>query len=684
MPLQIQGEVPDGGGRPLTVIDSGALGRVVLFAALAAAAWATAAPLLARRTRDLRLLASGRRSLYASGLLVLFALLLLVGALFARDFSIAYVANYSSRSTPPIYTLTALWAGMEGSLLFWTLTTSGYAATAVALQRKRRADLLPVANAVLGGTISFFLLMLSFGANPFAASNPIPVDGSGLNPLLQSPFMAIHPVLLYLGFTGFVVPFAFAISALMEGKLDFRWFTSTRRWTVLAWSFLTVGIVLGAAWAYHELGWGGYWAWDPVENASLLPWLTGTAFLHSVMIQERRGMLKVWNVALILSTYALAIFGTFLTRSGLLSSVHTFSESPIGKYFLPFLALVVLGAFGLLGWRADRLRSRQRLDSALSREAMFLFNNLLFTAIAFAVLWGTLYPILVEAFSGTKISVGPPYFNGVVVPVGLALLALTGIGPLVAWRRASVESLRRQFTLPVLAGSAAVVALAAAGIRSAGALTAMGLCAFVGTVMVAEFVTGAAAHRAIERSGWLHGLVRLIGRNRRRYGGYIVHLGVVLVFLGLSGAAFRQSWSGNLSPGQSFEIGSYSLTYREPRVFPTDEKMVMMAVMDVTRRGERIVTLTPQRNFHFAQRQPQSEVGLRTTLAEDLYVVVTQIDQTRTATIRAWINPLVVWIWIGGAVMAAGILVILSAKPAAEPVPSRTAAPRRERPVVKV
>ncbi|MGH9195998.1 MAG: heme lyase CcmF/NrfE family subunit, partial [Acidimicrobiia bacterium] len=513
---------------------------------LATACWATVAPLLAKRRRDSRLFTSGTRALYATGLLVAFACILLLVALYSRDFSIGYVANYSSRSTSAVYTFTALWAGMEGSLLFWTLMTCAYGGSAIALQRRSRADLVPVATSVLSGSVVFFLAMLAFAANPFAPSNPIPIDGGGLNPLLQSPFMAIHPVLLYLGFTGFVVPFAFASAALLEGRLDVRWFTSTRRWTVLAWGFLTVGIVLGAAWAYHELGWGGYWAWDPVENASLLPWLTGTAFLHSVMIQERRGMLKVWNVALILSTYTLAIFGTFLTRSGLLSSVHTFSESPVGKFFLPFLAVLVVGAFGLLGYRSDRLKSRRRLDSVLSREAMFLFNNLLFTAIAFTVLWGTLYPILIEATRGTEISVGAPYFNAVVIPIGLALLALTGIGPLVAWRKASAQNLRRQFTVPALGGGAAILALAASGIRSSAALLAFGLSAFVAVATIGEFVSGASAHRRVEGVGWIRALKRVVGRNRRRYGGYIVHLGVVLIFIGLAGAAFKQTWSGNL------------------------------------------------------------------------------------------------------------------------------------------
>lgn len=661
-------------------MDLAAAGRSVLYAALITGVWATVAPIAGQRFRDLRFLESARRAIYATTGLLVAATIILLFALFGRDFSVEYVANYTSSSLSPAYTLTALWAGMEGSLLFWTLITSVYAATAIAIQRNRRPELVPIAGSVLGGLLVFFCAMLAFGANPFRSLSPIPADGAGLNPLLQSPFMTIHPVLLYLGLTGFAVPFAFAISALVSGRLDFRWFTATRRWTVLAWSFLGIGIIVGAGWAYHELGWGGYWAWDPVENASLLPWLVGTAFLHSVLIQERRGMLKVWNVGLILGTYALAIFGTFLTRSGLLSSVHTFSESPLGKYFLPLLALLVLGAFGLLAWRADRLSSERRLDSIVSREAMFLFNNVLFVAIAFTVLWGTVYPILVEAVRGVRVAVGVPFYNSVIGPIGLALLALTGIGPLVAWRRASMASLRRHFIVPLIVGSATIVALAAAGVRSVGALLAFGLCAFVAASTIGEFVRGARAHK--QGIGWIKALLAVVGRNRRRYGGYIIHLGVVLIFLGIAGRAFSEDWAGVVNPGEKFSVGSYEVTYREPRMYSTPEKMVLMAVMDVRRDGDLLTTLEPQRNFHFAQRQPQSEVGLRTTLSDDLYIVVTQMDASRAATIKSWVNPLVAWIWIGGAVMAAGMIVILSSKPA--PIPGGVPAPIPEKETVSV
>lgn len=660
------------------MIDVGTAGWAILIVALALAGWATVASALGYRQGRPGQVESGRRALFAAGALVGVATLMLVAAFFARDFSLEYVAGYSSRSTSPFYTFTALWAGMEGSLLFWTLLTALYGVTAVAVQRSRKPELTPVATAVLGGILAFFLAVLVFGANPFATRSPIPGDGRGLNPLLQSPFMSIHPFMLYLGMTGFAVPFAFAVASLVTGRLDATWFTSTRRWTVLAWSFLTVGILLGAAWAYMELGWGGYWAWDPVENASLLPWLTGTAFLHSVMIQERRQMLKIWNVALILGTYCLAIFGTFLTRSGLLSSVHTFSESPVGKAFLPFLAVLLVAAFGLLGFRYEKLRSQRHLDSMFSREAMFLFNNLLLVTIAFTVLWGTLYPIFVEAFSGDKISVGPPFFNTVVGPMAFALLALTGIGPLVAWRRASWRHLRRQLLLPMVAGFATVAALAVNGSRSAGAMFGLGLTAFVAMATLAEFGRGARAHRRTGPLGLASGLVSVVSNNRRRYGGYIVHLGVALICLGVCGQAFQKEWSGTMQIGENFELGDYTVAYESAESYTSAEKRVNLATMAIIENDRHVDTLTPQRNFHLAQNQAQSEIGLRSSLSDDLYLVITQMDAESRITLRAWLNPLVAWIWIGGGFMALGMLVILSGKPPSQgpPPAARSAAER--------
>ena len=669
-------------------MEAGLAGRLLLYAAVAASAWGIVASLVGRHRRDPRLLTSGRRALYLTSGLFVVAAGMVVVAIAHHNFSLAYVADISSHTLRFPYTISALWAGMAGSLLFWTLLTSVYASSAVAVQAPRRPELVPVATAVLCGTLCFFGVVLAFGANPFAAASPVPADGQGLNPLLQSPFMNIHPVMLYAGLTGFAVPFAFAVSALVSGQLDSAWFTSTRRWTMLAWSFLTVGIILGAAWAYMELGWGGYWAWDPVENASLLPWLTGTAFLHSVMIQERRGMLKTWNVALVLATYTLAVLGTFLTRSGLVASVHTFSQSPVGKFFLPFLALVALGSFALLGWRMDKLRSDRHLDAAVSRESMFLFNNLLFTAIAFTVLWGTLYPVLVGAVSGQQISVGPPFFDAVVIPLAIALLALMGIGPLVAWRRAAPGSVRRSFTVPGVAGAAVILLLYARGVRSAGAAFAVGLGAFVTVTIAGEFLKGARAHSRAEELTFPRALGRTIARNRRRYGGYIVHFGVVLIFLGLAGASFVTQWSGSLSRGQSFTVGAYNVKYVATRTGTRPGELIAEAVMDVSRGGRHIATLRPQDNFYTAQQQAQANVALRSTPAEDLYLVLTDLNPTTgDLVIRAWVNPLVMWIWIGGAVMALGMGIILTGRPPSgppEPGPTGVAAEVRRRRQVAV
>lgn len=644
-------------------MDLSSAGQLAVFSSLIAALLSVGASSLGAVRNAGRLVEGGRRALLASACLLVAAVAILLVALITRDFSLVYVASYTSRSTPKFFAIASLWAGMEGSLLFWTGISSIYAATAVIFTARRHPALVPVATAVLAGVQASFLALMVFGANPFRPSSPIPPDGAGLNPLLQSPFMWPHPILLYLGLTGFIVPFSFGIAALITGRLDPAWFTAVRRWTLLSWGFLWAGIIMGGAWAYQELGWGGYWGWDPVENSSLLPWLTGTAFLHSVLVQERRGMLKVWNVGLVIATYSLAIFGTFLTRSGLLQSVHTFSNSPLGKYFLPLLAVVLIGGMALLGWRYNLLRSESQLSSLASREAMFLYNNLLFVVIAMTVLWGTLYPVIVEAVKGDKISVGAPFYNTVLPPVGLALLALTGIGPMVAWRRGSWRSVRAQLVAPLAVGAATISALAALGNRPGPALFAFGLCAFVATAIVQEFAVATAAHRRSDGTGRLKALLGLFGRNRRRYGGYVVHLGVVLIFVGLAGGAFKQQYNFIVSPGERFTVGPYDIAYVSTRTFADKEKQTTMAVMDVYRDGRRIDRLTPQRNFHFAQRQPQSEIGLRSRLNEDLYILLSQVDDKGEAMLRAWINPLVMWIWIGGSIMTLGTGFILTGKP---------------------
>ncbi len=625
----------------------------------------------------------GRRSLTVAALFTAAATVALGSALFAKDFSVGYVANYASRSLSGPYTLSALWGGMEGSLLFWTLLLTTFGAIALAQARRRATTLAAWAGAVLATIAVFFLALLVLPANPFVTLSDVPADGNGLNPLLQSPGMLIHPPLLYTGFVGFSVPFAFAIAALLSRRADDEWFTSTRRWTLFAWSALSIGIVLGGAWAYTELGWGGYWAWDPVENASFMPWLTATAFLHSVIIQEKRRMLKVWNVSLIVLTYVLAVFGTFLTRSGILSSIHTFTEGPIGRWFLPFLAAMLIGGLGMVAFRLDVLRSENRFDSILSRESAFLANNVLFLAAAFTVLWGTIYPIVAEAIGGVRLSVGPPFFNSVFVPLGLAILALAGIGPLISWRRMSKGTFVRVARVPVLAGAGALSLAAALGVRSVGTLLAFGLCTFTAVAIGAEFARGSRVYRTAGRFPWGGALVATLRRNRRRYGGYVVHLGIVLIVIGFAGAAFRTERHALVRPGETMRVGDYELAYREMDSFATDEKDVFVANLDAQRDGKTVAHLTPQRNFHRAQEQWQSEVAIRTNPVEDLYAVVTSFDRDGTAAIRAFVNPLTWWIWAGAAVMAVGMGVLLSggaptaaAVPAPAPVREAAAATR--------
>jgi cytochrome c-type biogenesis protein CcmF len=654
------------------VVSLASLGRPSIFAALlfAVAGLALCAMGALKHRKDLS--DAGVRSLTVTAGFTVVAVAALVTALFAHDFSLAYVWQHSSRSLSGPYTFSVLWSGMEGSLLFWALLLTCFSAVALHQARKKNPRLVAWAGAVLASIATFFLFLLLIPANPFLTLHPVPADGQGLNPFLQSPGMLIHPVLLYTGFVGFSIPFAFAMAALFSGRLDDAWFTTTRRWTLFAWSALSIGIVLGGAWAYTELGWGGYWAWDPVENASFMPWLTATAFLHSVVIQEKRRMLKVWNVTLILLTYVLSVFGTFLTRSGILSSIHTFSEGPIGKWFLPFLAFMLVGGLAVIAWRADKLRSENRFDSLVSRESAFLANNVLFVAAAFTVLWGTIYPIVAELITGTRLSVGPPFFNSVFIPIAIAIVLMTGIGPLISWRRMSKGALIRIIRYPLIAGVGTITVLAAFGVRSIGALLAFSLCAFTTTAIAGEFVRGSRIYRRSEGMKWPAALVRTVARNRRRYGGYVVHLGVVLIVIGISGSAFRTERQALLQTGQSMKVGSYTLNYEGRTSRSTPEKEIFQATIDVTRGGSHVTTLYPQRNFHLAQQQPQSEVAIRTTPLEDLYVVVTSFDQNGAAALRAFVNPLTWWIWMGAVVMLAGMVVILSS---AYPVAAAAAVP---------
>jgi len=609
-------------------------------------------------SRNLRLLKSAERivlSLFFLGSLIA---AFLVYAFISHDFSIRYVAAYSNRTLPLFYTISAFWAGQSGSLLFWTWLLLLFATIVVLQNRNKNRDLIPYVIGILTMISFFFFGLLVFTSNPFELS-PAPVaDGNGLNPMLQNPGMVMHPPTLFLGYVGFTVPFAFAIAALIKKRIDPQWIITTRRWTIFSWLFLTLGNLLGAKWAYVELGWGGYWAWDPVENAALMPWLTATAFLHSVMIQERKGMLKIWNIVLIILTFVLTIFGTFITRSGIISSVHSFGVSNLGPLFLGFLGFIILGSIGLLISRLPLLKSEYELDSFISRESSFVFNNLIFLSLAFAVFWGTIFPFISEAVRGVKITVGAPFFNQVNTPIGLLLLALTGICPLIGWRKASKYHLKRNFLMPVNLSLAFAILLLLAGVRSIYPLMSFTLTFFVLTTIFMEFYRGTKVRARVIQSGYLKALWNLTMRNKRRYGGYIVHLGVLMVFVGITGSAFQKEAEAVLAPGDSVQIAGYSLQYQGLTDRSTDNVQEVAAVLTVQKGNRTLPTLYPSRQL-FPNQEPVSEVAIRQTMKEDLYVIFSGWDDQNRASIKVLINPLVAWIWFGGIVMTAGTLIAL-------------------------
>lgn len=636
------------------------IGGVALRFALLAAVYAVVLALLGERLGRAPLVRSAERAVYAVFGLVSIAMVALLYALLAHDFRVQYVASVSNRAMPTFYVIAALWGGQDGSMLLWLWILALYSVLVVTQNRSRNRELMPYVSATLMLTALLFLAMLVFAEDPFRQLPHLPPDGQGLNPLLQHPLMVIHPPNLYLGFVGYAVPFAFAIGALASGRLDSQWIRSVRRWTLVPWLFNTVGVLLGGQWAYVELGWGGYWAWDPVENASLMPWLTATAFLHSVMIQEKKGMLKVWNMALVILTYGLSIFGTFLTRSGVVSSVHAFAESSLGTYFLLYLAVALGIAVTLLIKRLPQLHSDHRLEAVLSRESSFLFNNLFLVGIMFAVLWGTLFPIVSEALRGVKISVAAPFFNQVNVPLGLALLLLAGICPLIAWRKASARNLRRNFLYPLTLSLLATAGLYLGGIRHIVALIALSVCLFVFGTIVLEFYRGTRARRASQGGGVGQALMSLVRRNRQRYGGYIIHFGVVLIFVGLTGSsAYQLEQDIVLRPGERAQVGPFMLQYDQLTHTVQATHETFRATVQVTRSERPLTILYPEKRLYFAQNQPTTEVALRTTLWEDLYVILAGFEPSRLATFKVFVNPLVSWLWMGGLVMVLGTLIAI-------------------------
>jgi cytochrome c-type biogenesis protein CcmF len=648
------------------------VGRFALWAALLLAGWAAVVSFSGKWRRRPALGTSVERSSYAIAIALWVAALALWKALFSHDFSLSYVYSYTSRNLPEYYLFSALWAGQQGSLLFWAVVLATFAAIAQAITPRRFADLLPWVGGVTATVLVFFLSVMLFAdhANPFERLAVIPPDGNGLNPQLQNPGMVMHPPMLYLGYISMTIPFSFALAALLSGRLDSGWLVAIRRWTLLSWLFLSVGITIGMWWAYVELGWGGYWAWDPVENASLLPWLTVTAFLHSVMIQEKRGMLKRWNLGLVIGSFLLSIFGTFITRSGVIASVHSFAQSNVGAFFLTFLVLASLASFGLLYLRWDRLEPEAQIEAVVSREAAFLYNNLILIGIAFSVLWGTLFPILSEAVRGTKITVGPPFFNRVNVPLGLLLLALTGIGPLIAWRKATIANLRRQFVVPLGAGFSTGLALFAGGMRDGYALLALALAGFVLGTVALEFWRGVRARMRMYAEPAVVAFGRLVARHRRRYGGYLVHTAIVVYFAAFAGMAFTVTRDATLAVGQSVDLvspfgHSYRLTHLGVSQYDVFNRKVSAATLEVRLDGQRIGVIRSEKRQHvdsFGRPtfQPSTEVGIRSTLREDLYVVYAgSVDGTERSTFRLTINPLVWWVWFGGVLLVIGGLVTM-------------------------
>jgi len=646
------------------------LGQFALWVALLLGAWSAAVAFTGRwqGREDLRRSISG--AVYGTFAAMVVAALALWKGLVTHDFNIEYVAAYTSRNLPSGYIVSALWAGQKGSLLFWALVLSLFASLAQLLTPRRYAALLPYVAGVTSAVTAFFVCTMIFAANPFERLAFTPADGRGLNPQLQNPGMMIHPPMLYLGYISITIPFGFAVAALLSRSLDTGWIHAIRKWTLVSWLFLSIGITLGMWWAYVELGWGGYWAWDPVENASLLPWLTMTAFLHSVMIQEKRGMLKRWNLGLIIGTFLLSIFGTFITRSGVIASVHSFTQSNVGYFFLAFLVVSGVLAFTLLYTRWPSLKAEVQLESMLSREAAFLFNNLLLVGVAFSVLWGTLFPILSELVRGSKITVGPPFFNRVNVPIGLLLLALTGVGPLIAWRKASPANLRRQFTAPVATGLVTLVGLLASGMRDFYAIMALALAGFVAGTIVQEFWRGVRARRRMHGESVPTAFVRLIGRNRRRYGGYLVHVGVLIYFVAFSGMAFKREMEATLKPGQSVQMQSpfghtYTLTHMGVSQFEALNRIVSAATVSVAKDGKPEGLMTSEKRQHVDSFkrptfEPSTEVGIRSGLQEDLYITYAgSVNGTEEAVYRFTINPLVWWLWFGGFVLVFGGVVTM-------------------------
>jgi cytochrome c-type biogenesis protein CcmF len=638
------------------------VGHISIVLAVLCALWGVASPILSARLGHERYYTAARAAILGQFLLVTLAASALIYALVTTDFSVRYVAFNTTRATPVYYRVTGLWGALEGSLLLWEWILIIFSAVVTWVYSQRHRELMPWVLMIFSIVSAFFLAVIGFVSNPFETISPVPLDGRGLNPLLEDANMMTHPPLLYTGFVGLTVPFAFAMAALIIGKIDEAWIVTTRRWTITAWFFLTAGNLVGAWWSYHVLGWGGYWAWDPVENAAFMPWLPATAFLHSVQIQERRRMLKVWNLSLIIIAFSLTIFGTFLTRSGILSSIHAFSSGPVGTVFLFFLAFVLLGSFGLLAFRADLLKGQPELDSMVSRESTFLLNNIVLVCALFTIFLGTIFPLLSEAIAGTQVSVGAPYFNSVTVPLFLLLVFLMGVGPMIAWRKASWDNLKRNFLWPSTGALVFGIALFLWKVRDFLPLLGFTLLAFV--VLTIFYDTGLAlrTRRRIAGEGVIHGLVTLAQRNQRRYGGLVVHLGVVLIVLGIAGSmTYSVEREATMSLKEQLNVGPYRVQFEGLNGVQQPTHFRVEGSFRVFHQGTEWGVLSPALKFFPTQQSPVGRAVHRSSLGEDLYLILSgfsELDKNQ-ATLKVLVRPLVVWIWIGGFVIAFGTLLAI-------------------------
>jgi cytochrome c-type biogenesis protein CcmF len=635
-----------------------ALGGFTLLAAFVVSCYAAVISVVGARRRSTRLTESGVGAFYLVAALMTVGSVVMINAFLTGDYSIKYVVHYSDSVQPLFYKITSYWGGLDGSIMFWVFLLSLFGSLAVYVNRERHRELIPYVIATISSVQMFFLYLMIVHRNPFSTYlTQTPPDGQGLNPLLQNFYMAIHPPSLYTGFVGMTIPYAFGMAALITGHLDDSWLRAVRRWTMFAWLFLSLGLFLGMIWAYEELGWGGYWAWDPVENAALLPWFTATAFLHSVMVQERRAMLRVWNVTLVITTFFLTIFGTFMTRSGVVQSVHAFGDDPIlAKLFTGFMVTILTVSFGYVIYRLPLLKARNELDSWFSREAAFLLNNWILLFSAMLILFGTMFPTLSEAITGERLTVAGPFFNKWMRPVGLILLMLTGIGPLLAWRKSTFRNFVDQFVFPTGAFAATAIAMFLLKIPFWASGLCFSLCAFVVGTILQEFWRGAKVRRKNTGTDILTALIGLVGRNKRRYGGYIVHVGIVLIFLGFAGNGSKKDSQVLLSPGQKTTIGRYTIQSDGIKVSDDGQKQMTTAYLTVFVNNKEIDRLYPAKwAYRHHENEPTTEVAIRRTLAEDLYATLGAADLSdQTATLEFFVNPLVDWIWLGFGILALG------------------------------